>query len=87
MEGCVLTVRCCSSGLVNSTSRLTGRRRDVGVGDSDGSRVHTWTKRRGDVSMRHDKNMRKHRSERGRSAVEADDVGKPGACRIRQAWQ
>lgn len=31
VEGCVLTVRCCSSGLVNATSRLTGRRWDVGV--------------------------------------------------------
>lgn len=31
VEGCVLTVRFCSSGLVFSSYRLTGRRRDVGV--------------------------------------------------------
>lgn len=40
-------------------------RKEVGRGsDSDESRVHTWTKRHGDVSMRHDKNMRTHRGER-----------------------
>lgn len=41
-EGCVLTVRCCSSGLVYSSYRLKGGRRDVGVVMETKS-AHTWT--------------------------------------------
>lgn len=62
-------------------------RKEVGRGsDSDESRVHTWTKRHGDVSMRHDKNMRTHRGERDVQQWRPEAVGKPDERRIRQAW-
>ena len=40
-EGCVLTVRCCSSGLVYSSYRLKGGRRDVGVTAMETESAHT----------------------------------------------
>lgn len=58
VEGRVLTVRRCSSGLVYSSYRLTGRRWDVGVTVME-TRMHTWTMRHGDISMRNNENMKK----------------------------
>lgn len=40
-EACVLTVRCCSSGLVYSSYRLEGGRRDVGVTVMETKSAHT----------------------------------------------
>lgn len=40
-EGCVLTVRCCSSGLVYSSYRSKGGRGDVGVTVMETKSAHT----------------------------------------------
>lgn len=45
---CVLTVRCCSNGLVYSSYRLKGGRRDVGVMETKSA--HTRTMRYRDTS-------------------------------------
>lgn len=48
---CLLTVRCCSSGLVYSSYRLKGGRRDVGVTVMGTKSAHTWTMRYRDTSQ------------------------------------
>lgn len=57
-EACVLTVRCCSSGLVHSSYRLkgdggVGRAAETWSGQRWKQRVHTWTMRHNDhINMR-----------------------------------
>lgn len=59
-EACVLTVRCCSSGLVRSSYRSTGRRWDVGVTAME--RVHTHTHGQGDTETSACETMRTWKS-------------------------
>lgn len=49
-EGCVLTVRCWSSGLVKSSYGLKGGRSDVGVTVMKTKSANTWTMRNTDTS-------------------------------------
>lgn len=57
-KGCVLTVRCCSSGLVHSSYRLKGGKRDVGVAAMETKSAHTDNEIQGYISMQQNKNIR-----------------------------
>lgn len=71
-EGCVLTVRCCSSELVYSSYRLKGGRRDVGETAMETKSAHKDNEIQGYISMQRNNNMKQHNVKYGLLVVTTD---------------